>query len=187
MKNLLDEDLARLAQQGNQDAFALLVTRYEKQIFSLAYRLVGDYDEAADMAQEAFLRIYQMLHRYDPEKKFFSWMYRVAQNTCLNALNRRPSNVVPVERAEEYFSDTTAGETAEPEKDYLNREIRRNIDRAIAELPDNYRDIIYLRYIEDLSYQQIADTLSLPVSTIETRLFRGKKLLQQKLVSLMGD
>lgn len=186
MRNLLDEDLARLAQQGNQDAFAELVKRYEKQIFSLAYRLIGDYDEAADLAQEAFIRIYQMLHRYDPEKRFFSWMYRVAQNTCLNAMQRRPSNVVPVERAEEYFSDTAAGEAAEPERDYLNREIRRNIDRAISELPDNYRDIIYLRYIEDLSYQQIADKLGLPVSTIETRLFRGRKLLQQKLAALMA-
>lgn len=186
MMNLLDEDLARMVQQGDQEAFAELVRRYEKQIFSLAYRLIGDYDEAADLAQEAFLRIYQMIHRYDPEKKFFSWMYRVAQNTCLNARERRPNNVVPVERAEEYFGDTAAGEAAEPEKDYLNREIRRNIDRAISELPDNYRDIIYLRYIEDLSYQQIADALSLPVSTIETRLFRGRKLLQQKLTALMN-
>lgn len=187
MRNLLDEDLARLAQQGDQNAFAELVKRYEKQIFSLAYRLIGDYDEAADLAQEAFLRIYQMLGRYDPEKKFFSWMYRVAQNTCLNALARRPSNVVPVERAEEYFSDSTAADAVEPEKDYLNREIRQHIDRAINELPDNYRDIIYLRYIEDLSYQQIAQALNLPVSTIETRLFRGKKLLQQKLLHLMKD
>lgn len=186
MRNLLDEDLARLAQQGDQDAFAELVKRYEKQVFSLAYRLIGDYDEAADLAQEAFLRIYQMLHRYDPEKKFFSWMYRVAQNACINAMSKRPANVVPVEQAEEYFSNTTAGDEAQPEQDYLNREIRRNIDRAISELPDNYRDIVYLRYIEDLSYQQIADTLGLPVSTIETRLFRGKKLLKQKLLALMG-
>lgn len=187
MNNLLDEDLARLAQQGNQEAFAELVKRYEKQIFSLAYRLIGDYDEAADLAQEAFLRIYQMLGRYDPEKKFFSWMYRVAQNACLNAMSRRPANVIPVETAEEYFSETGATDTAEPEQDYLNKEIRQNIDRAIDELPDNYRDIIYLRYIEDLSYQQIADALSLPLSTVETRLFRGKKLLQQKLLSLMQE
>lgn len=185
MKNLLDKDLARLAQQGNQDAFAELVKRYEKQVFSLAYRLAGDYDEAADLAQEAFLRIYQMLDRYNPEKKFFSWMYRVAQNSCLNALSRRPGNVIPVERAEEYLGDDTAADNGEPEKDYLRRELRRNIDRAIAELSDNYRDIIYLRYIEDFSYQQIAERLSLPLSTVETRLFRGKKQLQQKLLRLM--
>ena len=96
MNNLLDEDLARLAQQGNKDAFAELVKRYEKQIFSMAYRLIGDYDEAADLAQEAFLRIYSQLRRYDPGKKFFSWMYRVAQNTCLNALAKKPANVIPV-------------------------------------------------------------------------------------------
>lgn len=182
MKNLLDEDLARAAQQGDQEAFAELVRRYEKQIFSMAYRLAGDYDEAADLAQEAFLRIYRMLDRYDPQKKFFSWMYRVAQNSCLNALSKRPANVIPVERAEEYMADTPAGE---PEQNYLNRELREHIDEAIAQLPDNYRDVVYLRYIEDLSYQQIAESLNLPVSTVETRLFRGKKQLQKNLLQLM--
>ncbi len=185
MNNLLDEDLARLAQQGNQDAFAELVKRYEKQIFSMAYRLIGDYDEAADLAQEAFLRIYSQLKRYDPEKKFFSWMYRVAQNTCLNALAKKPANIIPVERAEEYFSDDGKNGASEPEQDYLNREIRRSIDQAIADLPDNYRDVVYLRYIEDMSYQQIADALDLPLSTVETRLFRGKKQLQQRLKDLL--
>lgn len=182
MKNLLDEDLARLAQQGDQDAFAELVRRYERQIFSMAYRLAGDYDEAADMAQEAFLRIYRILDRYDPQKKFFSWMYRVAQNSCLNALAKRPANVIPVERAEEYMADVPA---AEPEQNYLNREMREHIDQAIAQLPDNYRDVVYLRYVEDLSYQQIAENLNLPVSTVETRLFRGKKQLQKNLLQLM--
>lgn len=185
MNNLLDEDLARLAQQGNQDAFAELVRRYEKQIFSMAYRLIGDYDEAADLAQEAFLRIYSQLGRYDPDKKFFSWMYRVAQNTCLNTLAKKPANVIPVERAEEYFDDDGQAGAGEPEQDYLNRELRHNIDRAIADLPDNYRDVIYLRYIEDMSYQQIADALDLPLSTVETRLFRGKKQLQQRLKDLL--
>ncbi|MBQ3181075.1 MAG: sigma-70 family RNA polymerase sigma factor [Firmicutes bacterium] len=186
MRNLLDEDLARRAQQGDQDAFAELVRRYEKQIFSLAYRLCGDYDEAADLAQEAFLRIYRMLHRYDPEKKFFSWMYRVAHNSCINALSKRPANVVPVEQAEEYMTNDGDDTAAGPERGYLQQELRSQIDRAIASLPDNYRDIVYLRYIEDMSYQQIADVLQLPVSTIETRLFRGKKQLQKKLLELMG-
>lgn len=182
--------MARAAQQGDEDAFAELVRRYERQIFSMAYRLAGDYDEAADLAQEAFLRIYRMLDRYDPQKKFFSWMYRVAQNSCLNALNKRPHNVIPVENAEEYLapegSDAAlAAAVAEPEQNYLNRELRQNIDEAIAQLPDNYREVVYLRYIEDLSYQQIAEVCGLPVSTVETRLFRGKKQLQKNLLRLM--
>lgn len=186
MRNLLDEDLARLAQQGDQDAFAELVKRYENQVFSLAYRLCGDYDEAADMAQEAFLRIYRMLDRYDPGKKFFSWMYRVAHNSCINTLNRRPANVIPVEQAEEYLTSDGKDTAAGPEQDYLQQEMRAQIDNAIASLPDNYRDVVYLRYIEDMSYQQIAEILNLPVSTIETRLFRGKKQLQKKLLELLG-
>lgn len=80
------------------------------------------------------------------------------------------------------MADTPAGE---PEQNYLNRELREHIDEAIAQLPDNYRDVVYLRYIEDLSYQQIAESLNLPVSTVETRLFRGKKQLQKNLLQLM--
>ena len=184
MKHLLDEDLVKQTLAGDQQAFEILVKRYEKQIFSLAYRLCSDYDEATDLAQEAFLQIYKVLDRYDNQKKFFSWMYRVAHNTCINALNRRPKNTMAVEDVSIYMGETT-DTSSQPETYYTNKELRQQIDQAILNLPDNYRDIIYLRYIQELSYQQIADTMQLPLSTIETRLYRGRQLLQKSLNSFL--
>ncbi len=188
MKHLLDEELVRLSLEKSaksQDAFSELVSRYEKQIFSLAYRLCGDYDEAADLAQEAFVRIYKVLDKYDTDKKFFSWMYRVAYNTCINTLNKRPKNTVPVENIGEVVSENEVDNTNNPENQYANLELKKQIEAAIDSLSDNYRDVVYLKYIEELSYQQIADTLNLPLSTVETRLFRGKKQLQAKLVEML--
>ena len=181
MKHLLDEELVRLSLEQNQEAFSELVQRYEKQVFSLAYRLAGDYDEAADLAQEAFVRIYRVLDKFDTEKKFFSWMYRVAYNTCINTLNKRPKNTIPVENVGEFIGDSEVDETNTPENQYQNLELKQQIEAAIDSLSDNYRDVVYLKYIEEMSYQQIAERLDLPLSTVETRLFRGKKQLQANL------
>ena len=111
-------------------------------------------------------------------------MYRVAHNTCINALNRRPKNTMAVEDVSIYMGETT-DTSSQPETYYSNKELRQQIDQAILNLPDNYRDIIYLRYIQELSYQQIADTMQLPLSTIETRLYRGRQLLQKSLNSFL--
>jgi RNA polymerase sigma-70 factor (ECF subfamily) len=179
MAYLLDEELVERVLAHDNEAFAELVRRYEKQVFSLAYRLSGDYDEAADLAQEAFLQIYRGLDKFDPTKKFFSWMYRVAHNTCLNVLQKKPKNQISLDGTETFLG--AAPESESPENVYAGQELRAKIDLAIAELPDTYRDVIYLRYIGELSYQEIADRLELPVSTIETRLFRGRQLLQKAL------
>ena len=179
MVYLLDEELVQKVLAHDNEAFAELVRRYEKQVFSLAYRLCGDYDEAADLAQEAFLQIYRGLDKFDPEKKFFSWMYRVAHNTCLNVIQKKPKNQISLDGTENFLG--AAPETEAPENVYANRELKARIDQAIAGLPDTYRDVIFLRYIGELSYQEISDRLGLPISTIETRLFRGRQLLQKEL------
>ena len=185
MSHLLDEELARLCQNGDDSAFEVLIKRYEKQIFSLSYRLCGNYDEAADLAQEAFIQLYKALPRYDAGKKFFSWMYRVAHNACINALQKRPQNATDLDSIAEIVAD---GESIanQPEAAYNNKELGEQIDKAILALPDKFREPIYLRYIKELSYQEIGAYLNLPVSTIETRLFRGKQLLQKNLKDYIG-
>lgn len=135
------------------------------------------------MAQEVFLQIYRGLSKYDPEKKFFSWMYRVAHNTCINVMQKKPKNQVSLDGTEEYLG--SAPESTSPESAYANQELKSRIDGAIADLPDTYRDVVYLRYIGELSYQEISERLELPISTIETRLFRGRQLLQKALQDYM--
>ena len=180
MQYLLDEELAKLCQSGDNSAFEALVKRYEKQIFSLAYRLCGDYDEAADLAQEAFVQVYKGLGHYDPDKKFFSWMYRVAHNTCINVLHKKPKTAADLDSIAEIVPDDN-NSANQPETAYYNKELGETIEQAIMSLPDKFRDPIYLRYVQELSYKEIGDYLDLPVSTIETRLFRGKQALKNKL------
>lgn len=173
-----DEQLVIMVLNGNQDAFSILVERYQKQVFSLAYRLGGDYDEARDMAQECFLKIYQELPRYDSSRRFFSWMYRVAQNTCLNLLKKRPKEILAEDEMLQSNRDMLG---LDPTESYEQSERSAFIMQAIMDLPDKYRDPVLLKYIWHLSYQEIATRLNLPLTTIETRLFRGRNMLKEKL------
>ncbi len=179
MERLTDEQLAAQVLAGDSQAFAQIVERYQKQIFALAYRLGGDYDEAKDLAQESFIRIYNELHRYDPSRRFFPWMYRVAHNCCVNQLQKRPRESAPLEE----LAELTPAEdrTVMPEARYAGLELNQAINQALQELPEHYRVPIVLKYLEGLSYQQISQQLDLPESTIESRLFRGRTMLKKLL------
>ena len=180
MQHLSDEQLVVLVLQGQSQAFEILVERYQKQVFALAYRLGGDYDEAKDMAQEAFVRIYQELARFDANRSFFPWMYRVAHNTCVNLLHKRPKESVPLDAVYDLAASDTSTERS-PIAHYEQVEINDTINGALQQLPENYRLPLIMKYLEDMSYQEIAEQLELPVSTIETRLFRGRKMLKKAL------
>lgn len=180
MDALADEVLVQLCLGGDRAAFAEIVRRYQKQIFSLTYRLTNHVEDAQDLAQEVFLKLYQVLDKYDGNRPFFPWMYKVASNVCYTALRKKPQQDVPLEKVIE-FAPLVPKKESQPEDYTEARETQRLVQQAIAELPENYRVPLVLRYLEDLSYQQIAEVMDLPVSTIETRLFRGKSLLQKRL------
>jgi RNA polymerase sigma-70 factor, ECF subfamily len=185
MQHLSDEELVGLVLNGNNEAFELIVERYQNQVFALAYRLGGDYDEAKDMAQEVFIRIYRELPRFDQERRFFPWMYRVAHNTCINLLHRRPREAAPLESV----FDLAAGDNSEagsPTASYEQLEQSEIINQALQSLAENYRLPLVLKYLEGMSYQEVADQLDLPVSTIETRLFRGRALLKKRLAHIIN-
>lgn len=177
MDRLQDEELVVLCLQGKREAFEELVKRYERQIYSLAYRLTNNYHEAMDLTQEVFLHLYRVLDKFDGDRKFFPWMYRIATNVCYNALKKNPKETSSLETVIDFVSD----EYSQPEDQYESKESREAIYKAMAELSETYRIPIVLRYLEDLSYQQIADAMELPLTTIETRLYRGRIMLQKKL------
>lgn len=184
MKVLADEELVQLCLQGDRAAFAEIVNRYQKQIYSLAYRLTNNAEDAQDLTQEVFIKLYQVLDKFDGKRNFFSWMYKVATNVCYTALRRKPQQSVPLEKVIE-FAPIIPQSDSQPE-DYTERkEIQRLIQEAVAQLPENYRVPIVLRYVEEMSYQQIAEAMGLPLTTIETRLYRGKSLLQRRLSLLL--
>ncbi|MDS1030369.1 sigma-70 family RNA polymerase sigma factor [Bacillota bacterium LX-D] len=184
MDVLVDEVVVKRCLNGDTAAFTEIIQKYQKQIFSLCYRLTNNTEDAQDLAQESFLKIYQVLDKYDQEKPFFPWMYKVATNVCYTALRKRHEQDIPLEKVIE-FAPTIPTADSQPEEYAETREVGRIVQKAIAELPENYRLPIILRYLEDFTYQQIAEIMDLPVSTIETRLFRGKSMLQKKLSLLL--
>lgn len=184
--NLTDQELVQKTLDGDKEAFSVLVQRYQRQIYSLTYRLTNDPEDARDLAQEVFIHIYKVLGKYDQGRKFFSWMYKVATNVCYNSLRRgRQEHAVALEKVIE-FAPYMGDNTNQPEEYYERRETQALVRQAVAELPDKYRLPLVLRYLEDLSYREIAEFMDLPVTTIETRLYRGKALLQKRL-HILGE
>lgn len=173
-----DEALAQRAQAGDADAFAELVLRYQRTVLNLAYRMLGDAQQAEDVAQDVFLRAYQSLAQFDPARRFFSWLYRIAINRCLSTrAQRSPDRLGPA--AAELIADGAAT----PEQQALRDESQAVVRQAIAALPEHERALVALRYGADLSYEEIAATLQLPLGTVKVRLFRAR----QRLAGLLHE
>ena len=182
MNRVTDEVLVQQTISGDTTAFEQLVERYQKQIYSLAYRLTNDAEDALDLSQEVFLKLYQVLDKFDSNYKFFSWMYKIATNVCYTKLRKKNSEeAVSLDKVIDFTPLVPPNEDQQPESYSERRELERLVQQAIAELPDKYRIPLVLRYLEEMTYQQIAETLELPLTTIETRLYRGKSLMRKRL------
>ena len=159
--------------QGDDTAFEPLVRRYERVLFSVALRLTGEYEDARDATQNAFVKAFEQLHRYDPKRKFFSWLYRIAVNECLNLRRSKRPEEPLVDR-----SDTHSG----PFEALEQVEARDLIERGIKGLTFEYREVIVLRHFTGLSYEEMADAIGVPEKTVKSRLFSAR----QKLAGLLG-
>jgi RNA polymerase sigma-70 factor (ECF subfamily) len=174
MSALSDRDLIQRARRGEIEAFGELVTRYQVNVFNVCYRILHERSEAEDMAQEAFLRAHERLNSFDDTYPFGPWIRRVAANICLNHLS---SQKVTDELHEE--RDADAGQR--PEALQEARERREQIRHALASLPPHYRVVIELRHFQEMSYDEIAAELKIPLSDVKSHLFRARKLLAEKL------
>lgn len=162
---------------GETAAFEPIVERYQRVLFTVALRMLGDRDEANDATQNAFLNAYRKLDTFDPKRRFFSWIYRILVNECLNnRRDRRPHEPITPDLA-------TVGSPA----DLLEAdERRRRVQSAILALPIEYRQVIVLRHFTELSYEQIADALGVPAKTVKSRLHTARERLGQMLLGLDG-
>ncbi len=178
-----EEELAlvRLVQGGELDAFEALVRAHEKTVYNLALRMTGNPQDAEDMAQEAFLKAYRSLPEFRGESKFSVWLYRIVSNVCLDHLrkqSRRPSSSLTVEDddgEEQQFE--VPDESASPEKLLEQKLMREAVQRGLNELPDEQRQILLLREIRGLSYEEIGEALGLEAGTVKSRIFRARKRL----------
>ena len=166
---------------GDANAFETLVLEYEKNVYNIALRMTGNSEDAADMTQEAFIKAYNSLQAFRGDSKFSVWLYRIVSNVCLDFLrskNRRPTVSLSVE--DDDGEDTqldVADESQSPEL-LLDRKLTRDsVRRGLDSLPPDYRQILLLREIQGLSYDEIAQALSLEVGTVKSRIFRARKRL----------
>ena len=169
-----DNELVARCLAGQTAAFEPIVARYQRPLFNLAVRMLGSYDAAVDATQNAFIKAYQHLDSFDSTKRFFSWIYRILKNECLNTLrDRRPSEPLPPDLA------AVGG----PENDLERRERRAAVQTALRELTDEHREVILLRHFSEMSYEEIASTLEIPVKTVRARLYTARRHLAALLDS----
>ena len=168
-----DELLVARCLRGETTAFGQLVERYQGPVFNAAYRIVDDYAEAQDIAQTTFIKAYSNLEKFDPERPFFSWLYRIAVNEALNALRRR-GRFEPVEKPAVVASPS-------PEQAVAASEQSQAISAALRVLEPHYRTVIVLRHFLECSYREISEILQLPEKTVKSRLFTARRLLKEIL------
>ncbi|MGB8954010.1 MAG: RNA polymerase sigma factor SigW [Tumebacillaceae bacterium] len=182
---LLEYRVVKRAQKGDRMAFAELVELYKDKLYNLAYRMMGNAQEAEDVAQEAFLRAYKNLDSYNAKHKFSTWIYRIATNLCIDKMRKKKPDysldaaVDGIEGADMYTRIASSERT--PEEEYVRAETQTEVQAAIESLPDNYRAAVVLKYMHDMSLQEIAEVLEVPVSTVKTRIHRGREALRASL------
>jgi RNA polymerase sigma-70 factor, ECF subfamily len=189
--NYVETRLAKLSRGGDRRAFAELVDLYKDKIYHLGYRMLNQRQESEDVVQETFLRVYTNLERYDENQKFSTWIYRIATNLCIDRLRKRkPSFSLDAELSDGEGTDwhaMLASDEASPEAEIILSETQQNIRDAIETLPNKYKSVVVLRYLHDMSLQEISDILEMPVTTVKTRVHRGREFLRKKLEPEYGD
>lgn len=169
MAGLDDSSLVRDCVEGRPQAFDVLVDRYYKVLFNVALRIIGDPEEARDITQTTFMKVYENLGTYDPKRKFFSWIYRIAVNESINAKGRRK----PLEPVDIEF--VARGDT--PEQVFEKQRLHESIQGALMKLSLEHRQVVVLRHFGDLSYKDIASALDIPEKTVKSRLFEARRQL----------
>jgi RNA polymerase sigma-70 factor (ECF subfamily) len=186
-----DRELIAAVLKGDQESFSELVDRYQGRVVNYLFRLLRDVDEAHDLAQEVFLKIYQALDRYDPQYKFSTWLFRVARNAAIDRIRKRRIHFVSMDtRRDDHGPEGTwepKSTAAGPYSDLRNVERGAAIQQAIDALPWEYRQLIVLRHYGELTYDEIATSQKMPLGTVKNKLFRARQMLKGHLRDFLTD
>jgi RNA polymerase sigma-70 factor (ECF subfamily) len=185
----IDPDAALMlrVKQGDTAAFTELVEKYKQPVMNLAYRTLRDATEAEDLAQNVFVQVYKSADRYKSTAKFSTWLFTIARNLCLNEIRRRsrhPAESLDAphpEQEDQPLQQFEDKKTFSPPESLLQGELAQNIDRALADLPENQRSAILLCRQDELSYEEIAEVLGCSVSATKSLIHRGRETLKERL------
>ena len=183
-----DREVVQRALAGSESAFREIVLRYQRPVHGLLVRMVRDPSLAEDLAQEVFLKAFRALESFDPERKFSSWLFKIAHNTAIDQLRRKQLATVPLESPDEDKPDPLAllpdqkGES--PDRALDRQNLAQAIQAAVGRLRVEYREVVILRFQQDLSYEEIAEITGLPLGTVKTHLHRARKAMARHLEEL---
>jgi RNA polymerase sigma-70 factor (ECF subfamily) len=176
---------------GDEDAFALLVRRYEPKLRVYVSQIVPSDEEARDLVQEAFIRVWRHLDQYDSKFRFSTWLFRIAHNLAIDHLRRRRQPIVSLDIGEDDEGDEIRLDPVDarrgPLAELANRELAEAMAREIEQLPDSYRELIVLRHFVGLAYNEIAEMKGLPLGTVKNKLFRAHSVLREALGDYLGQ
>jgi RNA polymerase sigma-70 factor (ECF subfamily) len=177
---LEEQQLAERAQHGDQQAFARLVDLYQTPVYNLAYRMLGNANDAEDAAQETFLRAYSQLGKFKPDSKFATWLLSIAAHYCIDRLRRR-SRLTWMSLEDQALTETLASDTPEPDSELLRNEDQREVEQLLERLNPSSRLVVVLRYWHDQSVEEIARTTGESVSNVKVKLHRARQTLAREI------
>ena len=186
-----DEEIVADVLAGDQELYGEIVVRYQGRLVNYLFRLLRNLDDAHDLAQEVFLKVYRALDRFDPRYRFSTWLFRVGQNAAIDHIRKRRPKVVSIQRPDDEAGGDREWEFPSleptPYGDTRNAERGEAIQEAVACLPWEYRELIVLRHFGELSYEEIATLKEMPLGTVKNKLFRGRQMLKQTLRDYVGE
>ena len=186
---IADEAVVRHCLAGDRDAFGILVQRYQGRIVGHVHRMLGDRELALDVTQEAFIKAWQHLARYDPQWRFSTWLYTIAGNVAIDHIRRRRRGMIsldePIAVGDSEMQRDLPGPDRNAADEAEGKELTERLEAAIAELPIEYRQLLLLRHPGGRSYEEIAEITKLPMGTVKNRIFRARQRLKEQLGSLL--
>ncbi len=176
-----DSELIRRCLKGDEKSFEKLLNKYRGPVFSICLRMVKNRDDAEDIAQDVFIRVFNMLDRYNPSFPFSSWLFRITSNLCIDFLRKTKRTIYsidqPVEGRDGQMSRQFESDTIGPERKLELKEKMQYLEESISALPEKYRIIVILRHQEHLTYEQISEMLGIPLGTVKARIHRARKMI----------
>jgi len=185
-----DLTLVKRVRSGDQRAFRLLVERYQRKVYGVALGMLKDKEEARDVAQEAFIKVYRYIDHFKGDASFYTWLYRITVNVCIDVIRKRRSGhgeavefdeSLPMDVNEANLGALGSRLGTNPQKGALRRELAEKIQEALEQVPEKHRAILLLREVEGMSYEDLARTLEIPKGTVMSRLFHARAKVQKIL------
>ncbi len=189
-KNTLeDRKLVADAKEGTEKAFETLESKYRKSVYYMLLKMVKNPDDAEDLTQEAFAKAFVSIHKFDSKYAFSTWLFRIATNNCIDFIRKKRVSTVSIDQPMEGDDGSSMrfdvrDNDLDPNQTMLKKQRKQYLAKAIDRLPEKYRTLVDLRYFQELSYEEVANELQIPLGTVKAQLFRARELLSQELKAM---